>query len=84
MTSIEYLQHMTSGEIWAVEWDAHQNVIASVGPLNYRDIVSPASAGAWQMTTEDNEWFAEHEADFRLLDGAELDQKIARWAESNQ
>ncbi len=82
-TRYEFLQHMTSGDVFAVQLDQAQNVIASVGPVAAADLTNDPSDFGVNMTDEDNEWFAEQDASefplgaFRLLEGAELAQTVA-------
>lgn len=81
-TRYEFLQHMTSGDVFAVELDEAQDVIASVGPIYYGDMTYDPGEFGHNMSAEDNEWFAEQDAAaggagaFRLLEGAELAQRI--------
>jgi len=74
MTRYEYLQHMTSGEIFAVGMDQHERVILSIGPLERRELTHDPTDLEPNMLDDDNDWFAKHDAEFRLLDGAELAQ----------
>ena len=82
-TRYEFLRHMTSGDIFAVQLDAAQNVIASVGPVAAADLTNDPSDFGDNMADEDNAWFAEQDAAagaagaFRLLAGAELAQTVA-------
>jgi len=82
-TRYEFLQHMTSGDVFAVQMDEAQDVIASVGPVAVADLTNDPSDFSVNMTDEDNEWFAEQDAAageagaFRLLEGAELAQTVA-------
>ncbi len=82
-TRYEFLQHMTSGEVFAVRMDSKEHVAASVGPVARRELTNDPSDFGINMTDEDNEWFAEQDAAagdagaFRLLDGAELAQTVA-------
>jgi hypothetical protein len=83
--SYEFFQHMISGEVFAVQLDAHQSVIASVGPISRRDLTLNPGDFAINMSEEDNEWFANQDVEvgteagaFRLLEGTELAQVIGR------
>ncbi len=71
----DFLQHMTSGDIFAVTFGEGQQVIASVGPIAHRDLTHDAGDFSHNMTSEDNDWFNAGD-EFRLLEGAELAQMI--------
>ncbi len=80
----EFLQHMTSGDIFAVQMDEQQNVISSVGPIAVADLSYDPSDFVANMSDEDNDWFAEQDeaagdaGAFRLFEGTELAQAIGR------
>lgn len=76
-----YLQHMTSGEVFAAALDPQQRVIASIGPLVHAELASDPVGYALSMTDEDNDWFAEHDAEWRLLEWPEVGQLRERAAE---
>lgn len=70
----EYFQHMTSGDIFAVALNNKEAVTASLGPIAQRDLADSADAYATNMTSEDNDWFAETENNWRLLSATEAMQ----------
>ena len=77
----DYLQHMISGDIYAVEMDEQETVIRSIGPLDRREMAASAADYDLNMSNEDNDWFARFTHEFRLLSGIELDQLRALAAE---
>ena len=85
MMRYEFLQHMTSGDIFAVQMDDQEDVISSVGPIAVADLSYDPSDFVTNMSDEDNEWFAEQDEQagdtgaFRLFEGTELTQAIG-WA----
>lgn len=77
MARYEYLQHMTSGDVYAVEMGDGERVVMSVGPIPRGEMGIDPSEAAVNMTDEDNDWFNEGD-EFRLLSGAELAQVVGR------
>jgi hypothetical protein len=67
----EFLQHMTSGDIYAVQFGRQEEVAGSVGPIPRQELIADPSEYAINMTDEDNAWFNEGN-EFRLLDTNEV------------
>lgn len=78
MARYDYFQHMTSGEVFAVELDGQERVVRSVGPIARADLVADPADASPNMTEADNDWFAQTDAQWRLLGSIEAMQIAAR------
>ena len=70
----EFLQHMTSGDLFAVTMDDQQRVTAACGPISYRE-VNFAGDYNYDLVGDEVEDF--NGDDWRLVDENELRQRRA-------
>ena len=68
----DFFQHMTSGDVFAAQWDGRDTIVALAGPLYHGDI-HPANLPTYAYTTEDAAWA--NAAPLCLLSTTEVLQK---------
>lgn len=72
--TIQLWQHMTSGDVFAVETDESGKVIAVSDALHWREQAAALDADGIDGSPEDVEWINEHAEEFRLKDRSECQE----------
>ena len=73
-----FIQHTTSGDIFAVRLDEERAVIGSVGPIDVDELAYDPSDFIPNMSDDGNEWFMDQDAHaggagaFRIIERATL------------